>query len=134
MTHPLERLKRIADETIRKQAIENFDEEFYKSQVECVKYDKVGVPEAIELGFDWEDSPQGHDYWDDIHNKAKRGELPLLPEPIEDNPTSEIDQLKLENEKLRECLKGFIEWHKEYPSYLVLKELQDEAKQLLNQK
>jgi hypothetical protein len=84
MTHPLERLKRIADETIRKQAIENFDEEFYKSQVECVKYDKVGVPEAIELGFDWEDSPQGHDYWDDIHNKAKRGELPLLPEPIEE--------------------------------------------------
>lgn len=80
MTHPLERLKRIADETIRKQAIENFNQEYYD---ENSKNDNGNLESAIMWSFDWLNSPQKYDYWNQIWNLSINNQLELLPEPIE---------------------------------------------------
>jgi hypothetical protein len=138
ITHPLERYKLIADPTIRQQCIDNFDEEFYRLRLAEGNKDNGTICDAIEYGFDWEINLEDFDYWSDIFGQALNGTLPLLPEPIEDNPTlgyktslasSEpieepnltiesigdlrsdkmiIAELRTENEKLRECLKSTI--------------------------
>jgi hypothetical protein len=142
MTHPLERLKRIADETIRKQAIENFSQDYY---AENCKKDNGTISFAIMWSFVWRSSPQEYDYWKNIYYLAINNQLELLPEPIEDEQPinihreiadqyqglfnlmskeygltltisemdeivseslklTELEKVKLENEKLRECL------------------------------
>lgn len=145
--HPLERYKLIADPTIRQQAIDNFDEEFYNNNKHL---DDGSIDDAIHLGFYWFLTSEKTKYWSNIRKRILEGTLELLPEPIEE-PTkyisreiadqyqglfnliskehgltltisemddivseslklasqSEIDQLRTENEKLRECLEYF---------------------------
>lgn len=119
--HPLERYKLIADPTIRQQCIDNFNEDYYNDDKHL---DDGSVEDAIFVMCLWSDTEQGYDYWEEIYNKIKRGTLPLLPEPIEGNPTlgdktllakgdiyaefnhlaEQYDQLRTENEKLREWI------------------------------
>jgi hypothetical protein len=95
--HPLERYKLIADSTIRQQCIDNFDEEFYKKHK---NHDDGSIEYSIILGFNWHISPEKTKYWSKIRLQAIDGILSLLPEPIEE--PSELNQLRSENEKLRE--------------------------------
>lgn len=84
--HPLERYKLIADPTIRQQAIDNFNEEYYNDDKHL---DYGSVEDAIFLMCLWGDTEQGLDYWGEIYKKIKRGILPLLPEPIEDKESNQ---------------------------------------------
>jgi hypothetical protein len=104
ITHPLERYKRIADPTIRQQCIDNFDETQYK-QITDIDSDDGTLSDAIASMCFWAKTPQGHAYWQEIYDKILAGTLPLLPEPIEE--PSELDQLRTENEKLREFIQFF---------------------------
>jgi len=160
ITHPLERYKRIADPTIRQQCIDNFDEEFYRLRLAEGNKDNGTICDAIEYGFDWEINLEDFDYWSDIFGQALNGTLPLLPEPIEEplnEPTNEPklivgantystvlemmveelkqknDQLRSENEKLRECLAYYYD-NARFSNYSVEEHLTAsyQAKQLLN--
>ena len=136
ITHPLERLKLIADETIRKQAIENFDENHYR---EYRVLDSGSIADAIYNSFVWNSTPQEHRYWQKIHTKALNNQLELLPEE-----PSELEKVKLENEKLRECLGYCLQMleqtkiHREKYNVkggdVFLDTTITQAKQLLNQK
>ena len=141
ITHPLERYKRIADPTIRQQCIDNFDWRFYTKYInDC---DGGDISDAIFYGLDWDNTPEGYDYWDKIHNDAINGTLELLPEPVEEpsvaelknsmrEPYLEIDQLRSENEKLRECLRFFALLNESEPQYATIIGGIKQAKQLLN--
>jgi len=48
----------------RSQAIKNYDEEF-------VSVIPDTLAEAIDNGFDWDVTSEGHDYWDEIHDSLK---------------------------------------------------------------
>jgi hypothetical protein len=151
ITHPLERYKRIADPTIRQQCIDNFDEEFYLDY--CSRNpDDGSVQDAIINGFSFFKSEQGKGYWYKI---AFGNTLHLLPEPIESLNESKlivgadsyqttletliavqketIDQLRSENEKLRECLEYYYN-NARFSNYSVEEHLTAtyQAKQLLN--
>jgi len=141
ITHPLERYKRIADPTIRQQAIDNFDEKWYK---ENQNDDNGLICDAIFIMCIWGDTKQGLGYWLDIHESAKNGTLELLPEPIEEplteptNEPNELNQLRTENEKLRECLKEMLSVNEKYcliseSNYMLqLDKAIQQAKTLLN--
>jgi hypothetical protein len=145
--HPLERYKRIADQTIRQQCIDNFDENHYS----YFKYiDKGSVQDAINCGFNWVNSIQGGEYWVSVVRMLLKKDITILPEPIEEplnepklmvgvNTYSTVlemmveeqkqknDQLRSEKEKLRECLYDILE------SMLIAgTEKEEEVKQLLN--
>jgi hypothetical protein len=66
-------------EPYRKQAIENTIELEGKAQLE--ETDKNAV-EAINGGFVWKKSPQGHGYWSEFAFKIYRNEI-TLTEPSE---------------------------------------------------
>jgi len=53
-------------EPYRTQALENSD-------VLKIKYQSL--PDAIMGNFTWDDTPQGDEYWDKIHDRAKSGEF-----------------------------------------------------------
>jgi len=117
--HPLERYKRIADPTIRQQCIENFDEEFYREY----KYlDTGSQQDALLHGFNWylaedvQDTPgKTYAYFTGVYAMLSK------------ESQSEIDQLRTENEKLRECLYDILE------SMLIAgTEKEEEIKTLLN--
>lgn len=142
ITHPLERYKLIADPTIRQQCIDNFDEELYIAELNVGYEDGGTIADAIYSGFDWDKSPQGYEYWEGVHNRAVIGILPLLPEPIEEplteptNEPNELNQLRTENEKLRDWIKNIVNRESMYTvkgqgKTLTAKEIR-EAKQLLN--
>jgi hypothetical protein len=62
-------------EPYRKQAIENTIELEGKERLE--ETDKNAV-EAINGGFVWKQSPQGHDYWSEFAFKIYRNEITLI--------------------------------------------------------
>jgi hypothetical protein len=126
ITHPLERYKLIADPTISQQCIDNFNR-FNLNHEYAYEFDDGSIADAISCGFSWVNTPEGKSYWEGIHAKAKAvtNILPLLPEPIEE--PSELNQLRTENEKLRECLNDILE------SMLIAgTEKESKVKQLLN--
>jgi hypothetical protein len=127
ITHPLERYKLIADPTIRQQCIDNFNEYRYIAEREN---DKGTLYDAIDCGIWWRATPEGYDYWSNVHNDAIDGTLPLLPEPIEE--PSEIDQLRTENDKLRECLQSYYDKDYLWLTDNDIKIFESKVKQLLN--
>jgi hypothetical protein len=137
ITHPLERYKLIADPTIRQQCIDNFSQEYWdKWAID----DDNSIDNAIFHMNNWETTPQGRKYWQYVWEKAIDRKLPLLPEPIEEQ--SEIDQLRSENEKLRECLSDCLQMLEQTKTHrqilninggdVFLNSTIDKAQQLLN--
>jgi hypothetical protein len=132
ITHPLERYKLIADPTIRQQAIDNFDEEFY---LERKHLDSGTMQDALLLGFNWfytnvrDTKEESYGYFTGVYAMLSKE---LLPEPIEE--PSELNQLRTENEKLREFAEHTMNalGKLRFPTESELKELVTQAKQLLN--
>jgi hypothetical protein len=53
-------------EPYRTQALENSD---------GLKIKYQSLPDALMGNFTWDDTPQGDEYWDKIHDRAKSGEI-----------------------------------------------------------
>lgn len=62
-------------EPIRSQAIENYDADYanYHNKSEETDSDH----EAIASGFYWGLTKQGYRYWNDIHDRAAKGEFDI---------------------------------------------------------
>lgn len=55
-------------EPIRSQAIANYDPEFYRDSM------AESLVKAIGAGFNWEESPEKDDYWEEIYDLAESGD------------------------------------------------------------
>jgi hypothetical protein len=63
-------------EPIRSQAVSNWDKYAFEDEKEDTHNSLHGAINS----FDWEETPQGDDYWDIIHSRAEAGEFDQ-PEP-----------------------------------------------------
>jgi hypothetical protein len=73
-TYTIGLLESIPDEEVRKKAIENFNERY---AIGCENFGggAAKISKAIEYAFDWEDSPEGYDYWENIYKDFKEKKI-----------------------------------------------------------
>ena len=88
-------------EPIRSQAIANYDPSF--SEVDEIE----SRSEAIGEGFDWSKSPQGHNHWEAVHDKAEAGHYDKPPTTIEQalsDLTKTLEEMKESIEQVRKAI------------------------------
>lgn len=63
-------------EPIRTQFLENVVEQNGEFCLEIIRHDLAG---CIIIDFTWSETPQGFDYWDNIHEQAESGRFDIPP-------------------------------------------------------
>ena len=89
-------------EPIRSQAIANYDPKFCNS----LRVESQSV--AIARGFNWDKSPQGFDYWNNIDSKALRGDYDPQHtiEQSLSNLTKTLEEMKESIEQVRKAIRN----------------------------
>jgi hypothetical protein len=83
-------------EPIRSQAIKNCDR--------CLR-EVDSLTNAISRGFEWEPSPEKHDYWHDVYSKAEVGKYPTPPlEQSLSDLTKTLEEMKEAIESVRKAI------------------------------
>ncbi len=89
-------------EPIRSQAIANHDPSFYGDADEA-----PSRSDAISEGFSWKQSPQGHNHWEAVHDKAEAGHYDKPPTTIEQalsDLTKTLEEMKESIEQVRKAI------------------------------
>lgn len=70
---------KVKDPVIRQSLIDNYGPEYVKNKRRFILgLDNNKLEYCIYFGFDWEKSPQGEDYWEDIQRQAFDRTLELI--------------------------------------------------------